>query len=361
MAQSFIIPPKGQIDRRRRLADVLAQEGTSTAPVQSWTQGAARLAQSLAGAFGNYQANQMDQQRQSALAQALQGGGDIGSLAVQADDPMMMQLAQLRAIQEQRKAEAVHQASQDAQHQSNWQASHDQSNQFHQADDARADAAARSADERYANRPPEHSTTTDQFGNQVINERRPDGSWVQVSPEGSNAAAANPSAAPKPPKMTEGEQKSFRFYKRARNANEQIGSEEEAALGSGVQDAAAAIPLVGNYAVSKPRQKGNAAAVNFLGALGYSDSGAQINRDEYARNYAQYIPQRGDGPDVIAQKKHAREEALAALKGSTGRASAVLDAEDNAYAEAKDAIAKGADPAAIKQRLKDNGFDTGNF
>jgi hypothetical protein len=47
-----------QIARRQAMADALSKEGNNYSPVQSWTQGAARLAQALAGALGTYQNNQ---------------------------------------------------------------------------------------------------------------------------------------------------------------------------------------------------------------------------------------------------------------------------------------------------------------
>lgn len=101
---SFIIPA-GNIERRRRLADVLGQEGSSTAPVQSWTQGAARVAQSLASVLGNYQANQQEQQRYKALGEAM-GGSYTPEQLFATGDPTLIQAAQFQANQAQRKLEA---------------------------------------------------------------------------------------------------------------------------------------------------------------------------------------------------------------------------------------------------------------
>lgn len=58
---------------RRRLAEALIAEGTSSAPVQSWTQGLARVAQAL---VGSYQMREEDQreQKQAEEAQAILAG-----------------------------------------------------------------------------------------------------------------------------------------------------------------------------------------------------------------------------------------------------------------------------------------------
>jgi hypothetical protein len=54
---TFVQTPD-QIARTRALAQILAQEGSSTAPIQSPWQGAAHLVQALGGAVGNWRANQ---------------------------------------------------------------------------------------------------------------------------------------------------------------------------------------------------------------------------------------------------------------------------------------------------------------
>ncbi|WP_271612935.1 M15 family metallopeptidase [Bradyrhizobium sp. CCBAU 21362] len=55
---------------RRRLAEALMMEGSSTAPVQSWTQGLNRVAQALVGGYELSKEDQRDQQQQ-ADAQAI--------------------------------------------------------------------------------------------------------------------------------------------------------------------------------------------------------------------------------------------------------------------------------------------------
>lgn len=56
---------KEEIERRRKLAQSLMQQGSDTSPVQHWTQGAARIAQALDGAITDYQATGADRAAQA--------------------------------------------------------------------------------------------------------------------------------------------------------------------------------------------------------------------------------------------------------------------------------------------------------
>lgn len=369
MAQSFIIPSEKSIERRRRLAEVMGQQGTSTAPIQSWTQGAARLAQALSGGLDERQANQMESQRNSALQQALSGGATPDQLASSLD-PQLMQVAQFRELQAQRKAQLERQQTEDAYNHGrdkvsdqHWQTSQDATAEERRIDNERADAANIRADTAAANQAPTTRQITKPDGSTVMQQWDPgQRDWFDAPLRNDpNAPPANPNAALLTPKMAESEAKSFRFYRRARQAAKEIGPDEEAALVSGTQNVANAIPYVGNRAVSNPRRRATTAATNFLTSFGYSDSGAQVNRDEYAKHYKMWIPQYGDDPATIEQKRQARAVALESLKGTTGKGVAVLDKEDQAYAEADAAIKSGRDPAAVKKRLQDNGFDVGGY
>jgi hypothetical protein len=91
--QGTFIIPQGEIARRRRLADVLALQGTETTPVQSPWQALARVAQAGAGAYGNYQAGQMEQQRYKAMGEAMRGGMTPEQM-FGTGDPQMMQLGE---------------------------------------------------------------------------------------------------------------------------------------------------------------------------------------------------------------------------------------------------------------------------
>jgi NADH dehydrogenase/NADH:ubiquinone oxidoreductase subunit G len=71
--------------RRQELARAMMQSGMSSAPVQHWTQGANRLAQSLIGAYNLRTANKEEEQQrkdaQAALQQALSQQGQQGGIA----------------------------------------------------------------------------------------------------------------------------------------------------------------------------------------------------------------------------------------------------------------------------------------
>jgi hypothetical protein len=66
---------------KRRIAEALLAGGVSTAPVQHWTQGAARVAQALAGGWMANQADTQERERDAATTRRLMnlpglGGGD---------------------------------------------------------------------------------------------------------------------------------------------------------------------------------------------------------------------------------------------------------------------------------------------
>lgn len=75
MAEAFTWGSGGQAETtssraRRRLAEALISEGTSTAPVQSWTQGLARVAQALVGSYQMREEDQLER-KQAEEAQAV--------------------------------------------------------------------------------------------------------------------------------------------------------------------------------------------------------------------------------------------------------------------------------------------------
>lgn len=77
-----LIASKEEILAKRKLAQMLMQQGSDTSPVQSWTQGAARLAQALDGAITDYQATKADRHAQSEgkkIGESLFGGAGIGA------------------------------------------------------------------------------------------------------------------------------------------------------------------------------------------------------------------------------------------------------------------------------------------
>jgi hypothetical protein len=88
MLKGFFMPGEDEkfshddLERRKRLAEALMQQGSDYSPVQSWTQGAARLAQAISGSLHRDYASKLGQQGQKAfdqkhekMIQAMFGGG----------------------------------------------------------------------------------------------------------------------------------------------------------------------------------------------------------------------------------------------------------------------------------------------
>jgi hypothetical protein len=80
------------------------------------------------------------------------------------------------------------------------------------------------------------------------------------------------------------------------------------------------IPGVGNYLVSKERQKFEQAKRDFVNAQLRRESGAAIAPSEFESADKQYFPVPGDGPEVIAQKAANRRAAIEAMGREGGTA-----------------------------------------
>lgn len=80
---------------------------------------------------------------------------------------------------------------------------------------------------------------------------------------------------------------------------------------------ASGLPM-GNYIQSPEYQKYKQAASNFITALLRKESGAAIGKEEYDRYEREYMPQPGDGKEVLAQKAEARRVAIESMKKGAG-------------------------------------------
>ena len=80
---------------------------------------------------------------------------------------------------------------------------------------------------------------------------------------------------------------------------------------------ASGLPL-GNYVQSPEFQKYKQASSNFITALLRKESGAAIGKAEFDRYDKEYMPQPGDGPEVLAQKTEARRVAIESMKKGAG-------------------------------------------
>jgi hypothetical protein len=120
---------------------------------------------------------------------------------------------------------------------------------------------------------------------------------------------------PAPKGMNEGQAKAAGFADRIFEANpvfEQGAIPFEASMVS-------QLPLgVGNYALTPQQQSFLQAERNFINAVLRRESGAVISDEEFKNARQQYIPQPGDSPQVIAQKKRNRETVLNSLSRDAG-------------------------------------------
>ena len=85
------------------------------------------------------------------------------------------------------------------------------------------------------------------------------------------------------------------------------------------QAALGAVPFgLGNIGRTEEYQKYDQARRNFINAVLRRESGAVIAEEEFDNANKQYFPQPGDTPQVIAQKRKNRDDALSAMKRDAG-------------------------------------------
>lgn len=81
------------------------------------------------------------------------------------------------------------------------------------------------------------------------------------------------------------------------------------------------------YATSSEGQSYLAAKEDFITAVLRKESGAAISVSEFKKEDRKYFPQPGEGPEVIEQKRRARQRALESMKAQSGPAYEVLFGE----------------------------------
>lgn len=155
---------------------------------------------------------------------------------------------------------------------------------------------------------------------------------LSVGPDGS--VQFNQGGAAKP--LTEAQSKDTVYATRAQGALPTLDKYDMALAGIGdVLLDNDPTGIVRQRAQSDEYQLARQAGEEFLQAILRKDTGAAITKDEQVLYGQTYLPQPGDGPEVIEQKRQSRQRALAALKS-------------------------GMTPQAIIQQekaLKDGGFD----
>jgi hypothetical protein len=119
-------------------------------------------------------------------------------------------------------------------------------------------------------------------------------------------------------KMNDEQAKAAGFADRIREALPII--DKFGAAGTDItQKGIAAVPG-GNFLLSPEYQQLDQAKRNFVNSVLRRESGAVISDSEFSNADKQYFPQPGDGPEVLAQKKRNREDAITGMTRSAGPA-----------------------------------------
>lgn len=158
--------------------------------------------------------------------------------------------------------------------------------------------------------------------------KQPDGSevavqwdgqqWVPLqAPEGGNPVRSIP-------KLTEQQSKDLVYYQRGAAALDEL-DKLEGSLTSGWDRTMSNIPVIGNSLVSNNFQQAENAGRNFLASILRKDTGAAVTQSEMDQYSKIFLPQYGDSPETLAQKKEARKTALDAIRSGLGAAERVLE------------------------------------
>ncbi len=132
--------------------------------------------------------------------------------------------------------------------------------------------------------------------------------------------------------------------------------------------AKAAIPLLGNFIVSKDYQSFNQAQRDFINAQLRRESGAVISPAEFDNAEKQYFPIPGDDDNTLMQKQANRDAAVRGMVRSAGPAykqpapakqPSGLSQKERAESifNAKAAVRKGKSADAVRQKLIDAGIN----
>ena len=121
--------------------------------------------------------------------------------------------------------------------------------------------------------------------------------------------------------LTEGQRTAGGYAERMQQAEQRM----QGVVGTGYDPASSAenlrgdVPLIGNYLASSKHQQYRQAQEDWVRAKLRRESGAVIADEEMAREIRTYFPQLGDNPEVIQQKKEARDTATQGLVRQSGQ------------------------------------------
>jgi hypothetical protein len=125
-------------------------------------------------------------------------------------------------------------------------------------------------------------------------------------------------------KLTEGQSKNLNFWNRMDATSGDI-DKYAPELMSREEQAKNAVPWIGNSLVSENYQRGRRAGEEWLISILRPDTGAAVTPEEWDRYAPTFLPQPGDGPNMIADKAAARKRAAEGLKKGLGLAEVLAD------------------------------------
>lgn len=231
---------------------------------------------------------------------------------------------------------------------------------------------------------PQYQTIEDANGQKRLIKIDPFGKGITDVTPGGAQEQTNPFS---PGKQNENQSKDSGFATRMFQAEKTLRETEGAGTSLG-QTALSKVPIAGNYMVSDDFQRFDQAKRNFVNSVLRRESGAAISESEFQNAEKQYFPQPGDSAAKLKEKRQNRADAIRSVAGGGGpsyRPPFNFDAEGNlvpmapkaapqaaaspaaapqpgkvnpsdAIAQARAAVAAGADPKAVAERLKSLGI-----
>ncbi len=131
-----------------------------------------------------------------------------------------------------------------------------------------------------------------------------------------------------PPKLTVDAAKNTGFFIRTREANAILNELEDQGTRFG-QQVLDSVPLgLGNFGRDPDFQRFDQARRDFVNSILRRESGAVISDAEFENANKQYFPVPGDSPEVIAQKRQNRINAIEGLRVGSGEGAAFVENQE---------------------------------
>jgi hypothetical protein len=166
-------------------------------------------------------------------------------------------------------------------------------------------------------------------------QRPTSGMVITTNPDGTMSFQQGVGVGGKP--FTEWQSKDIGFATRARGAESKLQENEDSLTGL-KDNALGAVPFgLGKYAQSEPFKSADQAGAEWIVAFLRKDTGAAVTPQERQEYGAIYLPGIGDGPELIAQKRDARERAMRGMEA--GMSQQEIAAQERALGAAPSAAA----------------------